>query len=1383
MMRLTSVMAALALGASGAAAAAEKTLADVHKKVSTRITQAQREAAAQRQAELRAKAPKKAQPAKTSPGVRRQTTTSGGTTKVFSSDATVGATALAATAAAVEPTWPDPSPMTVPGGTPDYFGSPNWAFSPPLRKFVDGLPGLGAANANNLGQFIAVAHPDTLTYPGSDYYEIELRQFDEKLHSDLPPTRLRGYVQVNKGTDANGVNTINPDPIRYLGPTIIAQRDLPVRIKFTNKLSTGAGGDLFIPVDTSIMGSGEGPKTSSGADCDPQMQDCAMYTQNRATLHLHGGRTPWISDGTPHQWITPAGEATPYPKGVSVSNVPDMPDPGDGSQTFFYTNQQSARLMFYHDHSYGITRLNVYAGEAAGYLIQDQEEKDLLAGGLIPAEQIPLIVQDKSFVDASTIRVTDPTWNWGTGAPDANGHLTPRTGDLWYPHVYSPAQNPYDLSGTNAFGRWHYGPWFWPPTNEIMHPPIPNPYYDPVFAPWEPPEMPATPNPSMPGESFMDTAMVNGTPFPTLTVQPKSYRFRILNAANDRFFNLQLYVADSTVVSADGRTDTEVKMVPAVQTPGFPDSWPVDNREGGVPDPTTRGPDFIQIATEGGFLPAPAVVKNQPIAWNNNPTTFTFGNVTDHALLVAPAERADVIVDFSSYAGKTLILYNDAPAAFPASEPRVDYYTGAPNQSDTGGHPGPQPGFGPNTRTVMQIKVAAAPAAPAFDLGALGAAFSSTPTQAGTFVRSQDPIVVGQPAYGAAYNTTLPTSYPLWGVSRIQDAQLSFVTFEPDGTTTTLWNFPMKPKAIHDEMGAAFDTEYGCMSGKLGLELPNASARTQNFVLQNFVDPVTEVVQPGGIQLWKISHNGVDTHPIHFHAFDVQVVNRVAWDGIIDLPDANELGWKDTVRISPLQDTIVALRPVAPKQPFGLPDSWRPLNPADRIGSMMGFSNVDPLTGQPLTGPAMVTNQVVNFGWEYVWHCHILSHEEDDMMRPISMYVPSTVPAAPMLWGAATSGGFQLRWTDATPGDAPSTLGNMANEIGFRIERKRAGSATFAPLANALANQTMYLDPTGTTGDVYRIVAYNTGGERASNQVTATSSAVIPATGVTLTPNKASPQVQGTAVTFTATGQGSVPGSYSYRFYISEGTGWRIVQDYGVGSGWTMPGTTLPGTYTVVAYVRTSAAVLKDAETSIKYSIRLPPATGVTLSAGAPSPQVTGTPVVFTAAGTGSSGYEYRFYISEGTGWRMVQDYGVGSTWTMPGTTLPGTYTVVVYVRTSAAVLKDAETFIKYSIRLPPATGVTLSSDAPSPQVAGTPVVFTAAGTGSSGYEYRFHISEGTGWRMAQDYGVGSTWTMPGTTLPGTYTVVVYVRTSPAVLKDADTWVTYTISSVIAAVP
>ena len=71
----------------------------------------------------------------------------------------------------------------------------------------------------------------------------------------------------------------------------------------------------------------------------------------------------------------------------------------------------------------------------------------------------------------------------------------------------------------------------------------------------------------------------------------------------------------------------------------------------------------------------------------------------------------------------------------------------------------------------------------------------------------------------------------------------------------------------------------------------------------------------------------MDTHPIHFHAFDVQVLNRVTWDNIIMPPDATELGWKDTLRISPLEDTIVALRPVIPKLPFDLPNSIRLLSP------------------------------------------------------------------------------------------------------------------------------------------------------------------------------------------------------------------------------------------------------------------------------------------------------------------------------------------------------------------------------------------------------------------------------------------------------------------------
>jgi FtsP/CotA-like multicopper oxidase with cupredoxin domain len=976
-------------------------------------------------------------------------------------------------AAMAAPAWAV-TPMPNPGGVPDYFATPNWANSPPLRKFVDTLPLLNAAGANNLGQYIPVAIPDTTTYPGSDYYEIELGQYSEKMHSDLPATRLRGYRQTNT-TDA----TVSQ--FHYLGPLIIAQKDRPVRVKFTNSLPTGAGGNLFVPVDTSIMGSGPFEINYDPVTKLPAPTNSGTFTQNRADLHLHGGRTPWISDGTPHQWITPAGETTTYPKGVSVVNVPDMPNPGPGSQTYYWTNQQSARLMFFHDHAWGITRLNVYVGEAAGFLLQDPTEQALVTAGLIPADQIPLIIQDKTFVDEATIGATDPTWNWGTVPGSAV------TGDLWWPHVYMPAQNPFnpDLSGINAFGRWHYGPWFYPPTPvcgsspDAVKPyciefgPVANPLYnpacDPATAPngfCQPPEMPGTPNPSWGAEAFLDTPLVNGTAYPTLTVDPKAYRLRILNAAHDRFLNLQMYkaspiVSGITLVSGgsgytsaptvsliggggtganatatidpatgavvaieltsvgSGYTSapavaltggggtgatataaiyippTEVGMVPAAPTSGFPANWPADGREGGVPDPATRGPAMIQIGTEGGFLPQPVLLPNQPVKWNVDPTMFNVGNVLQQSqgggtLFLGPAERADVIVDFSQYAGQTLLLYNDAPTAFPALDPHYDYYTGAPDRRDMGGYGPIPPGFGPNVRTVMQIKVTGAGGVAPPDgynpatLTALQNAFTSTPTTPGVFQQGQPPIIVGQTAYNSTYNTTFPATWPNWGLSRISDTSISFM--RPDGTLAS--NFPMKPKAMHDEMGATFD-DYGRMSAKLGLEVPFVNAAIANFVLQNYVDPPTEIVKPGEVQIWKITHNGVDTHPIHFHLFEVQVVNRVGWDGFIRTPDPNELGWKDTVRIAPLEDTIVALRAVLPTVPFMVPQSVRPLNPATPLGSTMGFSQTDTTDGGNLT--PLQTNQMYNFGHEYVWHCHILSHEENDMMRSVVVQVSSII--------------------------------------------------------------------------------------------------------------------------------------------------------------------------------------------------------------------------------------------------------------------------------------------------------------------------------------------------------------------------------------------------------
>lgn len=1183
---------------------------------------------------------------------------------------------------------------------PDVFGSTsNWNLTPPLRKFVDSLAPLGCGSTNNLGQCIPIAVPDKLTFPGSDYYEIELRRYTEKVHTDLPnATTFQGYVQVNNGTNAAGnSNTVAPAAIHYLGPLILTQKGRAVRIKFVNKLPLESVSPFYLPVDKTVMGAGMGPRNANGTNCDPVWDprgrglpttepNCANYTTNRAELHLHGGLSPWISDGTPHQWITPAGETTPYKKADNVQYVPDMwfdgsgnvvpagtpgasINPGDGAQTYYYTNEQSARLMFYHDHSFGITRLNVYAGEAAGYMIQDPTELDLITRGVIPADQIPLVIQDKAFVDPTTIGTLDPTWAWGTGAAlpikwiDAtggtisacpDGQLTcgvagarkvagkaPKAGDLWWPHVYMPAENPSSLGGVNPMGRWVYGLYFWPPTTGIKFLPVTNPYYDLDLGttPWEPPTMPAPPNPSWVAEAFVDTPMINGTVYPKLDVQPKSYRLRILNAAHDRSFNLQLYIADGSVnpniVNAAAcaalggcATNTEVKMVPAVRYPAFP-LWdaPADQRTGGVPDPATSGPAWIQIGNEGGFLPAPTVIPSQPISFVMDPTLFNVGNVNDGSLIMGPAERADVIIDFSQYAGKTLILYNDAPAAMPAFVPNNDYFTDAPDTSGTGGHPGPKAGIGPNTRTLMQINVAAATPAPAFDLNKLMTEFTTTPTQDSVFKKSQHPTLVGQSAYDTAYNLVFPSTAPFWGLVNIGDQNISFATLNPTTLAPEIVNsYPMQPKALHDEMGAVWD-EYGRMSAKLGVELPNTNNINQIFVMQNYVDPPTENMQDGKVQIWKITHNGVDTHPLHFHLFDVQVLNRVGWDGFVRLPWPNELGWKETVRVSPLEDTIVAMRPKAPPVPFPLQDSRRLKNPAypDNAAVTDGFMNLDPLTGQAKV-PADNNAGLYNYGAEYVWHCHILSHEEQDMMRPLVLRVATGVPADPTALTATA--GFQknsLSWTDNSYNGTVANPYNMT--LGFYIERcngkcnSTTGTFTrIAEMSMISSTNPTYIDDTVTSGSIYtyRVIGYNrytTNGsannawvDGLTNPLAQTAPAYSgnvtslswqPASTMALTTDFASPHAGPVKFIALAGGTNVQP---QYRFSVN-GT---VVQDYSVLRYWVMPATTNPSTvFTVNVDARTNyASTTPDISQSIPYTLQptidiTPPITTAIPPAGA----------------------------------------------------------------------------------------------------------------------------------------------------------------------------------------
>jgi FtsP/CotA-like multicopper oxidase with cupredoxin domain len=270
-----------------------------------------------------------------------------------------------------------------------------WAFvhSPGLRKFKDltGNPipfrGLGPGG-------IPVAVPDSTAAPvtGVTHYTMDIGQFTDRLHPDLPNfTTLWGFNPVS----ALGFNGAAPPA--HLGGVIVAQKGAPIQITFRNNLPP----THIIPVDTTLPG-------ANGA-------------RNRASVHLHGGFTPWVSDGGPFAWFAPDGT-----HGTSFLNNQVLnPGAALNEAEYYYTNDQSARLVWYHDHAMGITRINAYAGIASAYVIRDAFEGGLRDLGLPDfvengGREIPIIIQDKIFVPAD-IALVDPTWPGPTAA-----------GSLWY---------------------------------------------------------------------------------------------------------------------------------------------------------------------------------------------------------------------------------------------------------------------------------------------------------------------------------------------------------------------------------------------------------------------------------------------------------------------------------------------------------------------------------------------------------------------------------------------------------------------------------------------------------------------------------------------------------------------------------------------------------------------------------------------------------------------------------------------------------------------------------------------------------------------------------------------------------------------------------------
>jgi spore coat protein A len=148
---------------------------------------------------------------------------------------------------------------------------------------------------------------------------------------------------------------------------------------------------------------------------------------------------------------------------------------------------------------------------------------------------------------------------------------------------------------------------------------------------------------------------------------------------------------------------------------------------------------------------------------------------------------------------------------------------------------------------------------------------------------------------------------------------------------------------------------FGRLIQMLGTNVPLVSG-TEDYG-REYIDPATETPRAGAVEVWHINNLTGDTHPMHFHLTNVQVLSRQPFTsyangepsglGVMRGPEATELGWKETVKCHPGEVTTVVMKFDLAQVPFPVPAS-------------------------PRTG-----------GHEYVWHCHILEHEEHDMMRPL----------------------------------------------------------------------------------------------------------------------------------------------------------------------------------------------------------------------------------------------------------------------------------------------------------------------------------------------------------------------------------------------------------------
>jgi FtsP/CotA-like multicopper oxidase with cupredoxin domain len=341
----------------------------------------------------------------------------------------------------------------------------------------------------------------TITMPGgkpADSYEISVRQFAQQILplGFRPPTTVWGYGAVTS-QNRRGLLIHNAPSL-----TIEAQYNRPVRVKWINDLVDADGNfrPHLLPVDPTLHWANP-PGGAMDRDSRPEFTETPGPYEGPVPIVTHAHGAVGVgdeSDGYAEAWYLPAAtnidpdfatEGTWYDFFAGKAAASYGAAWGPGFATFQYPNLGRASTTWYHDHTLGMTRLNVYAGPAGFYIIRggpagDAAVLDRRTGltaslpGPAPREgdafppnkpyrEIPIAIQDRSFN-------TD--------------------GSLFYPD-------------TRAFFDEYAGPYI--PFTDI------SPIWNPEF--------------------FGNMIMVNGNTWPFLTVEQRRYRFRVLNGCQSRF--------------------------------------------------------------------------------------------------------------------------------------------------------------------------------------------------------------------------------------------------------------------------------------------------------------------------------------------------------------------------------------------------------------------------------------------------------------------------------------------------------------------------------------------------------------------------------------------------------------------------------------------------------------------------------------------------------------------------------------------------------------------------------------------------------------------------------------------------------------------------------